>query len=83
MNKILFLIVSFNFKLDAIEKLQNLKQIYGVGAITAAEQRDMHVPKAVLHDANAGTAAICAPGTVPNTNPAAEKHAHTTSAQPA
>jgi len=42
-----------------------------------------HTPNAALHAANAGVAAISAPGTVPNVNPAAEKHATVTPAHPA
>lgn len=34
---------------------------YGVGATTATEQAAIQVPKAVLHPANAGDAAIMAP----------------------
>lgn len=35
--------------------------IYGVGAIIAAIQAASHTPKAALHAANAGVAAITAP----------------------
>lgn len=42
-----------------------------------------HVPQAALQAANAGVAAITAPGTVPNVNPAAEKQATVIVAQPA
>lgn len=45
-------------------------------------QADMQVPMAALHAANAGVAAIIAPGTV-KPNPAAEKHATPSAEHPA
>lgn len=56
---------------------------YNVGVKNATIQAASHDPNAALHAASAGVAAIMAPGTVPNVNPAAEKHATATPAQPA
>lgn len=56
---------------------------YGVGATSIATHAASHTPNAVLHAANAGVAAITAPGTVPKVNPAAAKQATVTAAQPA
>lgn len=49
----------------------------------AATQLASHIPKAVLHAANMGVAAITDAGTVPNVNPAAVKQATVTAAHPA
>jgi len=49
----------------------------------AATQLASQTPNAALQAANMGVAAITTPGTVPNVNPAAEKHATVTAAQPA
>lgn len=54
-----------------------------MGVNKATMQADSQTPNAALHVANAGVAAMIAPGTVPNVNPAAEKHATVTAAQPA
>lgn len=56
---------------------------YGVGNTKAAMQLASQIPNAALHAAKAGVAAIIAPGTVPKVNPAAEKQATVTAAQPA
>lgn len=49
----------------------------------AATHALSHTANAVLHAAKAGVAAITAPGTVPNVNPAAAKQATVTAAHPA
>lgn len=54
-----------------------------MGDTNAATQAASQNPKAELHAVNAGTAAICDPGTVPKVKPAAVKHATTTAAHPA
>lgn len=57
--------------------------VQGVGKKRAAMHAASHTPKAVLQAAKAGVAAIIAPGTVPNVNPAAAKQATATAAHPA
>lgn len=56
---------------------------HGVGVKMAATHAASQTPNAALQAANAGVAAITAPGTVPNVNPAAAKHATVTAAHPA
>lgn len=56
---------------------------YGVGRTRAAMQADIHAAYAALQPANAGVAAIMAPGTVPKVKPAAVKQATTSAEHPA
>lgn len=49
----------------------------------ATVHADIQLPNAALHAARAGEAAIAAAGMVPNTAPAALKHATATPAHPA